>query len=55
MTTDAYATCTACGKTYHVCEGHNCEYGTYVPAVDYTRVTVEDNEGNEVEVRTENG
>jgi hypothetical protein len=55
MTADPVRVCPHCGKCYHVCEGHNCEYGTYVPPVDYTRVTVQDSQGNEVEVRVENG
>lgn len=55
MTSDPYAICPECGKCYHVCEGHDCEYGAYIPAEDYVRVTVEDSEGNEAEVRVENG
>jgi len=53
VTHDPYTVCPECGKTYHVCDGHNCEYGTYVPPVDYTRVEVEDSEGNDVEIRVD--
>ena len=55
MTSDPYAICPECGKMYHVCEGHDCECGAYVPAASYVRVTVEDSEGNEAEVRVDNG
>ena len=55
MIHDPYNVCLECGKTYHVCEGHNCEYGTYIPAASYVRVRVEDSEGGEVEVKVENG
>jgi rRNA maturation endonuclease Nob1 len=51
---DYYAECHGCGKLYPVIEGHDCEYGTHVPPVDFVRTTIEDEEGNEVEIRTEN-
>jgi len=55
MIHDPYAVCLECGKTYHVCEGHNCEYGTYVPALDSVHCTVQDQDGDDAEVRIEHG
>jgi hypothetical protein len=55
MIHDPYAVCLECGKTYHVCEGHNCEYGTYVPPVDSVRCTVEDQDGDDVEITVKHG
>jgi hypothetical protein len=51
---DHYSECPNCGKLYSVVEGHDCEYGAYIPAVDYTRVMVMDSDGDQVEIRTEN-
>ena len=55
MTHDPYNVCPECGKTYHVCEGHDCESGTWVSAVDTVRCTVEDEDGGGVEIRVEHG
>lgn len=54
MTNDHYSECHNCGKLYAVVEGHDCEDGTWIPAQDYARITVLDNDDNNVEVRTEN-
>ena len=55
MTHYPYNVCPECGKTYHVCEGHNCEYGTYVPPVDSVRCTVQDQDDDDVEIRVDHG
>jgi len=47
---DHFAECPDCGKLYPVVEGHDCEYGTYIPPRESIRVTVQDDEGNDVEI-----
>lgn len=55
MSNDPYAVCAECGLTYHVCEGHDCEYGTWIPAVDSVRCMVQDQDDNDVEITVEHG
>lgn len=55
MIHDPYNVCLECGKTYHVCEGHNCEYGTYVPPVDSVHCTVKDQDDQDAEITVEHG
>jgi len=50
MSKDHFAECPNCGKLYPVVEGHDCEYGTYIPPRESIRVTVQDDEGNDVEI-----
>ena len=47
---DHYAECPNCGKLYPVVEGHDCEYGTYIPPKSGVRVTVQDSDDNDVEI-----
>ena len=45
-----FAECPDCGKLYSIIEGHDCEYGTYIPPRNIVRVTVQDNDDNDVEI-----
>lgn len=47
---DYFSECPDCGKLYPIVEGHDCECGAYIPPRDTARVTVQDNEGNDVEI-----
>ncbi len=52
---DHFAECPDCGKLYPVVEGHDCEYGTWIPAVDSVRCMVQDQDGGDVEITVEHG
>jgi hypothetical protein len=52
---DHFAECPNCGKLYPIIEGHDCEYGTYVPPVDSVRCTVRDQDDDDVEITVEHG
>ena len=47
---DHFAECPDCGKLYPVVEGHDCEYGTWIPPKNGVRVTIQDSDDNDVEI-----